>query len=200
MLIKNDHNPILQKASVNLQVMKKQLTLFILACLAVVVGAHAQTPVPHASAEVRQKARDRADFSTLRRKIGELKEFAEERKKIPALKKDNKEIVKVYATVDSSETDDSVRAKTLIGYITQQVGDNVANAYEVTFDRASKRITAVKKTGEAIEPETPEVKEKPATKKAETAKPASKKKKDGDEDDDAEGDEKEEKPSKEKDE
>ena len=178
--------------------MKKKITLLAIACIAFTVSLFAQAPAVHASAETRQKARDRADYSTFRRKIGELKEMAEERKKIPALKKGNKDMVKVFATIDSADSDDTTKAKTLIGYITQQVGDNVANAYEVTFDRATKKITSVKKTGEGMEPEGEEAKEKPAAKKAETAKPAPKKKKTGD-DDDEEEDDKDEKPTKEKD-
>ncbi len=186
--------------------MNKKFALLLLICLFATAGIYAQAPKPHASPEVRQRARDRADYGTFKRKIAELKEFSEERKKIPLLQKENKEAVKVYATVDSVETDDTTKAKTMTGYITQQIGESTANAYEVTYDRATKKITAVKRTGESVDPEAAEAKEKPASKKTDAKKaevkkasPA-KKKKDGDDEDGDEEEEKEEKPSKEKDE
>jgi len=183
--------------------MKNKISLLSLVFVAMSHIVGAQAPMPHASPEVRQRARDRADYNTFRRKIGELKEFAEEKKKIPLIKKETKEVVKVYATIDSVDTDDdTTKLKTLTGYITQQVGDNIANAYQITFDRTTKRITSVKRTGDAVEPEGAEAKEKPAAKKPEATKATPKKKKTGDEDedDDTDKDEKEEKEPKEKDE
>ncbi len=171
--------------------------MLFIAVLAIVVKPYAQPQVPHASPEARQKARDRADYNTFKRKIVETKEFGEEKKKIPLIKKGGKDIVKVYATVDSVETsEDTTQNKFITGYITQAVGDNVANIYELKFDRTSKKIVNIKKTGEGIEPESDEPKAKPAAKKpAGTPQTAAPKKKKS-EDDEEEGDEPEEKEEK----
>ena len=178
----------------------KNIVITILLCLSFPTLSIAQAPTPHSTPESRQKSKDRSDYSLFRRQITASKEFTEERKKIPLLQKENKEIVKVYVTMDSTETDDTAKNKFLQGFITQQIGENTANAYELTFDRTTRKITTIKRTGESTEPEPAEVKEKPAPKKGtEVKKPAPKKKKDGDEDDEEE-EEKEEKPSKEKDE
>ena len=178
----------------------KNIVITILLCLSFPALSLAQAPTPHSTPESRQRSKDRSDYSLFRRQITASKEFTEERKKIPLLQKENKEIVKVYVTMDSTETDDTAKNKFLQGFITQQIGENTANAYELTFDRTTRKITTIKRTGESTEPEPAEVKEKPAAKKGtEVKKPAPKKKKDGDEDDEEE-EEKEEKPSKEKDE
>ncbi len=175
----------------------KNIVITILLCLSFPALSLAQAPTPHSTPESRQKSKDRSDYSLFRRQITASKEFTEERKKIPLLQKENKEIVKVYVTMDSTETDDTAKNKFLQGFITQQIGENTANAYELTFDRTTRKITTIKRTGESTEPEPAEVKEKPAPKKGtEVKKPAPKKKKDGDEDEEEE----EEKPSKEKDE
>jgi hypothetical protein len=63
------------------------------------------------------------------------------------------------------------------------IGDNTTNAYEITFDRATRKITKLKRTEEAVEPE--EAKAKPAAKKPAGTK-ATPKKKDGEEDDEDE--------------
>ena len=178
----------------------KNIVITILLCLSFPALSLAQAPTPHSTPESRQRSKDRSDYSLFRRQITASKEFTEERKKIPLLQKENKEIVKVYVTMDSTETDDTAKNKFLQGFITQQIGENTANAYELTFDRTTRKITTIKRTGESTEPEPAEVKEKPAAKKGtEVKKPAPKKKKDGDEDEEEE-EEKEEKPSKEKDE
>lgn len=169
----------------------KNLIITILLCFSCSTILLAQPPARHASPEAKQKAKDRSDYSLFRRQITALKEFSEERKKIPALQKENKELVKVYVTMDSTETDDTAKNKFLQGFITQQIGDNTTNAYEITFDRTTRKITTVKRTGESAEPEPAEVKEKPAPKKGtEVKKPAPKKKKDGDEDEEEDEEEK----------
>lgn len=179
----------------------KIFLIVILLCCSFPVAVLAQVPVRHASPEVRQRAKDRSDYSLFRREIGTLKEFADERKKIPALQKENKEVVKVTATIDSVDSDDTTKNKFLTGYITQTIGDNATNAYELTFDRTTRKITHIKRTGESAEPEPAEVKEKKVPPKTEVKKAAPKKKKSGDEEDDEEEEEKEEKSSgKEKDE
>ena len=178
--------------------MKNKITLLTLICLSFSLTLLAQVPTPHASAEVRQKAKDRSDYSLFRRQISATKEFAEERKKIPALQKENKEPVKVVATIDSVDTDDTTKMKTITGYITQNIGDNSANAYELTFDRTTRKITNIRKTGESAEPEAaaaiaPKAKTA-APGKPDVKKATPKKKKDGD--DEEEEEEKEEKEEK----
>jgi hypothetical protein len=184
-----------------------RITAFIAILLCSTFSLWAQ--LPHSTPESRQKMKERADYGIFRRQAAALKEFGEERKKIPALQKENKETVKVFVAVDSIDSDDTTKNKFIQGYIVQQIGENTANAYELTFDRAQRKITTVKRTGESADPEAGEPKEKKTTtaaaKKPGTtaAKPAPKKKKDPDGDDeDEEEEEKEDKtpPSKEKDE
>ena len=171
-----------------------QITCLLLVCSFGMMAQ--QPPVRHASPEVRQRARDRSDYSLFRREITALKEFAEEKKKALAIQKENKEVVKVIATIDSVDTDDTAKMKTITGYITQQIGDVSANAYELTFDRTTRKITGIKRTGESTEPEVAEPKAKPATPKAEVKKAAPAKKKKTGDDEDEEEDEKEEKEDK----
>ena len=172
----------------------KNIIIAILLCFASPTLLFAQAPGLHSTPESRQKSKDRSDYSLFRRQITALKEFAEERKKIPALQKENKEVIKVYVTMDSTESDDTMKNKFLQGFITQQIGDVSTNAYELTFDRTLRKITTVKRTGESTDPEPAEIKEKPAPKKGtEVKKTAPKKKKTGDDDDEEEEEEKEEK-------
>lgn len=186
-----------------------RIASFIALLLCVTFSVYAQSP--HSTPESRQRMKERADYGIFRRQATALKEFAEERKKIPALQKENKETVKVFVTVDSVDSDDTAKNKFIQGYIVQQIGENSANAYELTFDRAQRKITTVKRTGESADPEAAEPKEKKETTTAAkkpgttttTPKATAKKKKDPDGDDeDEEEEEKEEKtpPSKEKDE
>lgn len=181
-----------------------RIATFIAILLCTTFSLWAQSP--HSTPESRQRMKERADYGIFRRQAAALKEFAEERKKIPALQKENKETVKVFVTVDSVDNDDTAKNKVIQGYIVQQIGENTANAYELTFDRAQRKITTVKRTGESADPEAEpkEKKESTAAKKPATAptKATPKKKKDPDGDDEDEEEEKEEKTpsSKEKDE
>ncbi|NDC41908.1 MAG: hypothetical protein EBZ77_10215 [Chitinophagia bacterium] len=165
--------------------MKLYVLLFVL-FMGVAGIAQAQVPAPHSTPESRQKAKLRMDYSTFRREINALKEFAEERKKIPALQKEQKAPVKVVATIDSIETEDDAKVTTLTGYITQIIGENSSNAYEVTFDRATRKITQVKRTTEAVEPEATAPAAKPAAKKPAPKAHTSPKKDDDDADDEEE--------------
>ena len=174
--------------------MKNKTALLAIICCSFSTCLTAQTtPVRHASPEVRQKAKDRSDYNLFRREISALKEFSEERKKIPALQKENKEPVKVVATIDSVDTDDTAKMKTITGYITQQIGDVSTNAYEVIFDRTSRKITYVKHTGESAEPEAAEPKVKAAPKTDVKKAAPKKKKKSGDDEDEDEDEDKDEK-------
>lgn len=135
------------------------------------------------------------DYALFRRQVLALKEYADERKKIATLQKNNAGMpVKVIASVDSNENDDD--AKTLVGYIQQIVGDNVTNMYEISYDRAQKKIVTVKRTPEAIEAdnEMKEEREERAAEKKPAAQKAAPKKKGKDEEDEDDPDE--EKPSK----
>ncbi len=146
------------------------------------------------------------DMVIFKKQILGLKEYGLERKKIPDLQKTSKMTVKVTAVIDSESTENSAESKTLIGYIKQDVGDNTTNMYELTYDRAQKKILSVKRTPEAIDAdrELAEEKEEKASAKEEKSsmkkgsvskKPVAKKNKDEDDEDD-EADE--EKPSKSK--
>ncbi len=72
----------------------------------------------------------------------------------------------------------------LSGYIRQDVGDNTTNIYEVTFDRAQKKIVSIKRTAEADDMDK---EEKTSDKKTGTPKTIHKRAK-GDEDDDGDED------------
>ncbi len=140
--------------------------------------------------------KDRVDYTVFRRQILTLPEFADERKKLAELRKKTSSVPKIYAVVDSANENEN--ATTLLGYITETLGDNTANIYEITFDRTAKKIVKVKPTGEKLEQE--EAEEKPVRKAKPTATPAPKKKKtseeDEEEEDTEEQDEKPEKPEK----
>lgn len=125
------------------------------------------------------KAKEKVDYNVFRRQILGLKEYADERKKIPALQKASKMSVKIVAYVDSLEGDEG---PTLTGYIQQNIGDNSINVYELTYDRAAKKIVSVKPTGETSEFEAEE-------KTTEPKKTITKKKVKGDDDEEEEPEE-----------
>lgn len=93
-----------------------------------------------------------------------------------------KGIIRIFAVVDS--LNDVEDGKFLKGYIQLIKGDEVANVYELTFDRGLKRITLVKPTTEKLDLGDDEDKAERKTKPA-TAKPV-KKKKTGDDDEEEE--------------
>jgi len=169
--------------------MNLKVVILSLSVVAGAMSAKGQVPTPHSSPEARAKMKAKQDYAAFRKEITALKEFADEKAKIKALQKENRVIVRVIPTIDSVEADDDAQAKTLTGYITQVVGDNTANAYEIQFDRATRKITAVKRTADAIEPEE-EAKVKPAVKKTTTTTTTTTKtttkKKDGDEEEEGE--------------
>lgn len=137
------------------------------------------------------RIKDKTDYGLFHRQMLSLKEYNAERSKIPSLQKANKMPVKVTAVVDTTmDMDDDAGNKTLIGYIKQDIGDNSTNVYEVTYDRAQKKIVNVKYTGEGNDADR---EEKATRSKAAPAKAAVHKKKgDDEEEDDADDD----KPSK----
>jgi hypothetical protein len=133
--------------------------------------------------------KNKVDYSVFRRQILTLPEYAEQRSKLQEIRKAGKGIPKIYAVVDSlSDTED---AKLLTGYIMLTLGDNTANVYEVTYNRAVKKIVQVKPTGETLDIEKEEATE--PTSKQNVKKPAPKKKTGDDEEE--EEDEDEEKPT-----
>ena len=130
------------------------------------------------------RIKDKTDYALFHRQMLSMKEYADERRKIPNLQKANKVPVRVVATVDT--TNDAPDEKTLVGYITQIIGDNTSNVYEVTFDRVQKKIVSAKFTGDPgdMEPaEKAEKSEKAAPRGAAPSKTVHKKNKDDDDDD-----------------
>ncbi|NCX95661.1 MAG: hypothetical protein EBX41_04490 [Chitinophagia bacterium] len=167
--------------------------LFQLMCV-LPAFAQAQKPPLRPSEEAMERRRIKGEYTAFRKKIVALPQFAEERKRIPALQRQNKGAqIKVIPTIDSTaDTDD----KNLTGYITQVIGDNAVNVYEITYNRADGTITQVKATGDGEKPEAKPAPAKPS--KAQATKP--KKKTDDDADDeDTEEDEPSAKPGKKKD-
>jgi len=164
------------------QITRRSSWLLVLSVLLLVASlARAQNV-----SAAKQRSRDRADYNTFKHQIIALKEFAEEKKKVSKLIKDNHVPVKVLAVVDSSDSGDDDK-NGLKGYICQQIGENSSNIYEISFDRAQKKITAVKKTGEG---DDPEVQEKEPKEKKTTAHAKPKKDKDDEDDDDGTDDDK----------
>lgn len=99
--------------------------------------------------EKKAKAQTKVDYTVFRRQMLTLKEFSDERRHAAELQRSTKGLVRAIVYVDS--TNDADENKILIGYITVLVADNATNLYEVSFDRALKRIVYVKPTGETIE-------------------------------------------------
>jgi len=97
------------------------------------------------------RVNNKNDYATFRRQILALKQYEAERQKIPALRKESKMPVKVVAVIDSNDNDVDGEGKTLTGYIRQDVGDNTTNMYELTYDRAQKKIVSIKRTQEALD-------------------------------------------------
>jgi len=169
--------------------MKNIITIIL---LAISFTSHAQadkTEIKEQKADRKQDIRENAaehkalsklkvDYNLFRRQMLALKEYGDERKKIPDLQKASKMTVKIVAYVDSVDADDS--AKTLLGYIAENVGDNSTNIFEITYDRAQKKITAVKPTGETSDIEQDEN----GDTRTPGAKKAPGKKSKGDDDDD----------------
>ena len=174
--------------------MKNIVTILFL--LALNITTHAQADkqeVKEQKADRKQEIRENAaehkaiskqkvDYNLFRRQMLQLKEYADERKKIPDLQKASKMTVKIVAYIDSLDgADDS--SKTLIGFIAENVGDNSTNIYEITYDRAQKKITTVKPTGETSDIEQDENGD---TKKPGVKKTVKKKTKTDDDDDEEE--------------
>jgi hypothetical protein len=176
--------------------MKKYIPVLFLLLLS--LASYAQTDKDERKQDIRDNAnvrkintKEKVDYNLFHRQLIALKEYSDEKKKIPALQKASKMMVKITTSIDSlDDPEDDAKNKTLTGYITENVGDNSVNVYEVTYDRASKKIISVKTTGE-----TSDVEQEDATDKKNNSKKASAKKtKDDDDDDNANDD----KPSKKK--
>ena len=179
--------------------MKHYITVILLVALSITSYAQANKPDKNDKADRKQEIRENAeehkalskqkvDYNLFRRQMLALKEYGDERKKVPALQKASKMTVKIAVYIDSlNDAGDS--AKTLVGYITENVGDNSTNIFECTYDRTTKKITAVKATGETSDIEQDESAAEP--KKTSVKKTTAKKSKDDDDDDDGD----EEKPT-----
>ena len=160
--------------------------IIILLLLSFNISSYAQTDKDDRKQDIRDNAQERktitkekVDYNLFHRQIIALKEYADERKKIPALQKASKMPVKIVSTIDSvDDVADNEKNKTLTGYITENVGDNSVNVYEITYDRSLKKIVSVKATGETSDAEQEESDKNTGVKKT------SAKKKKGDDDDD----------------
>ena len=158
----------------------------ILLLISFTITSHAQDDKTDRKQELRDNAaekkiasKQKVDYNLFRRQMLTLKEYGDERKKIPALQKATKMTVKIVAYVDSLD-DAGDDAKTLVGYISENIGDNSTNIFEITYDRALKKIITIKPTGE-----TPDIEQDDADVKKATPKKATTKKAKGDDDDDA---------------
>ena len=169
--------------------MKNKIVLLLL--LSFNITSYAQTDKDDRKQDIRDNAqekktitKEKVDYNLFHRQIIALKEYADERKKIPALQKASKMPVKIVSTIDSvDDVLDNEKNKTLTGYITENVGDNSVNVYEITYDRSLKKIVSVKATGE-----TSDVEQDESDKKTGVKKTNAKKKKGDDDDEDTDED------------
>jgi len=165
------------------------------------ISSYAQTDKEERKQDIRDNAderkritKEKVDYNLFHRQLIALKEYADEREKIPALQKASKMPVKIVTSIDSlDEQADDSKIKTITGYITENVGDNSVNVYEVTYDRTLKKIVSVKATGE-----TSDIEQEDATDNKTGAKKAGAKK-NGDDDDDPDEDAAPKKKTKDKD-
>jgi len=165
--------------------------IIILLLLSFNISSYAQTDKDDRKQDIRDNPQERktitkekVDYNLFHRQIIALKEYADERKKIPALQKASKMPVKIVSTIDSvDDVADNEKNKTLTGYITENVGDNSVNVYEITYDRSLKKIVSVKATGETSDAEQEESDKNTGVKKT-----SAKKKKGEDDDDDVDED------------
>lgn len=174
--------------------MKRILCLLMLFCAVHAFGQKTKEDRKEEQDEKKAAGKDRVDYTVFRRQILSLTEFSDQRRRVAELRAQGKGIIKIYAVVDSlNDYDDG---KFLKGYIQLIKGDEVANVYELSFDRGLKRIVLVKPTNEKLDlgddEEKAERKAKPTT-----AKPVKKKKTtedDEEEEETAEEDEEEPEP------
>lgn len=139
-------------------------------------------------AEQKATSKAKVDMNVFRRQILALPEFSEQRRTLPELKKKVNGVPKIYAVVDS--TGDIETAKTFAGYIAIAIGDHVVDIYELTYDRAQKKIIKIKPTGQTV------LEDDPLPTDRSEAKP--KKKKRGDDDEDEDEDEDDDRPARNK--
>ena len=169
--------------------MKNKISLLIF--LTFSITSLAQTDKDDRKQEIRDNtqerqtaAKEKVDYNLFHRQMLGLKEYTDERKKIPALQKASKMSVKIVAYIDSvDDLGDGAASKILTGYISENVGDNSVNVYEVTYDRAAKKIIAVKPTGE-----TSDIEQEDNTGNKGEKKTTAKKSKGDDDDDDDDAD------------
>ena len=143
----------------------KNNSLLLVFCLFFSIATFAQQePMTREEKDEKNAARmerinSKNDYALFRKQILGLKEYDAERQKIPALRKSSKMPVKVSAVIDSNDNDVEGESKNLIGYIRQDVGDNSTNMYELTYNRAQKKIISIKHTQEAIDADKEEMDE-----------------------------------------
>jgi hypothetical protein len=173
-----------------------KLLVFILLFSTLGLSAVAQQPEKKSREEKDEQSqarlsriRNKNDITLFRKQLLALKEYADERKKIPDLQKSSKSMVKVSIAIDTADLGDDTTAKTLTGYIKQDIGDASNNVYEIIFDRTQKKIVSIKRTGEGEEAEKePNDDGEKATPKKTDKKTVHKKNKDDDDDDDPDDD------------
>jgi hypothetical protein len=162
--------------------MKRILCLLMMFCAVNAFGQKTKEDKKEEQEEKKLAGKDRVDIAVFRRQILSMPEFSEQRRRVAEWRAQGKGIIKIFAVVDSlNEYEDG---KFMKGFIQLIKGDEVANVYELTFDRGLKRITLVKPTSEKLDLGDDE--EKAERKPKTTAKPVKKKKTGDDEDDEEE--------------
>jgi hypothetical protein len=110
----------------------------------------------------KEKASSKSDNPDFYRKIIALKEYKAELKKVEKLSKEQHSTTTVKIDIDNTTADDEDNkqsADTLTGYIQEVSGDVSVVAYEILFDRKTKKIVAVKDELDGMEISTESVKD-----------------------------------------
>ena len=123
--------------------MKIKTLIPLLLCLAISITAFSQAK--HIKSQT--KSQIKSDSALFYHQIVALKEYKSELKKLPKLSKENGKAVKIKIEIDamSQDVDDDADAKNTIitGYIKEDFGDMVTEAYQISFDTVTKKITSI---------------------------------------------------------
>ena len=119
--------------------MKIKTLLLLICCFAISTAAFSQAK--------HTKIQARSDSSLFHHQIMALKEYKAELKKIAKLSKENGKPVKIKIEIDAvsadAEDDGDTKNTIITGYIKEDMGDMVTEAYQISFDTVTKKITSV---------------------------------------------------------
>jgi hypothetical protein len=133
--------------------LQKRSLLFIITILVTLTAA---------AQDKKEKTNSKSDNPVFYRKIIALKEYKTELQKVEKLSKEQHTSVTVKVDIDNAVHDDEDEkhtTDTLTGYIQEVTGDISVVAYEILFDRKTKKIIEVKDELDGMEISTESVKD-----------------------------------------